>query len=208
MGISNTETGVQLMELQKIGSFCFMDYETTGTDTTIRTKVRPIQIGCVFTDNALNKLVEYQNLIKWDSLLGFNEWPEEFQGAYGVHKIELSKVKKEGVWPHQITNDLMEICKEIRTHLGTKKSCAIISDAPNFEMFWTEFLFGGKDRSKGFPFYYNAWSVYPLFQIFKVDALYGKKPHDALDDARLLWEGMVEVFKKAEGLYGNESQQT
>jgi DNA polymerase III epsilon subunit-like protein len=192
------------MNISQVGSLCFMDYETTGIDTTVRTKDRPIQIGCIFTDNKLNRLVEYQNLIKWDSLLEFDLWPKRYQAGFKVHKITLADIKEKGRWPHQVRQDLIEIGKEVQEHLCTKKSCAIMSDAPNFEMFWTEFLFQGKDRDKGFPFYYNAWSVYPTFQIFNVKPLYGQKPHDALDDARLLWKGMIEVFKKAEVL--NESK--
>jgi hypothetical protein len=50
------------------------------------------------------------------------------------------------------------------------------------------------------PFYVNAWSVYPLFQLFGVEPLYRSKPHDALEDARLLHKGMQKVWEKAKKL--------
>lgn len=174
-----------------VGSYCFMDYETTGVDTTCQTNVRPIQIGCVFTTPDLEKIVEYERLIKWDNIMKYDKWPHKWFPAYKVHKIELEKIKDEGVWAYQVRQDLIEICAEIQEAIDTKKGTAIISDAPNFEMFFTEMIFGNKS-DPGWPFYKNAWSVYPMFQIMKIESMYHRKPHDALDDAKMLWEGMVE----------------
>ncbi len=178
--------------------YCFMDYETTGIDTTKNTWVKPIQIGCVFADRDMDCLLEYQNLIKWDMLMGQKEWTQKQNLAYKVHKIRLEDVQTKGVWAHEVKRDLMEIVAELKAGIGTEKRPVIMSDAPNFEMFFTEMIF--QIRAADFPFYYNAWSVYPLFQIFGVKALYGQKPHDALEDAKLLLKGMKEVWAKRKRL--------
>ena len=178
--------------------YCFMDYETTGIDTTKNSWVVPIQIGCVFADRDMDSLLEYQNLIKWDILMGRDDWTPIQERAAKVHKIPLKDVQKHGSWAYEIKNDLLEIISELKAGIGTEKRPVIISDAPNFEMFFTEMIFNIRDKE--FPFYYNAWSVYPLFQLFGVKALYGRKPHDALDDAKMLLEGMKEVWTKAKDL--------
>jgi hypothetical protein len=183
----------------RVGSYCFMDYETTGVDTSCQTNIVPIQIGCVFATPELDKILEYERLIKWNKIMQYDDWPIKWQPAARVHKIPLEKVKDEGLWPYEVRQELIEITGEIQDLLGTKKSCAIISDAPNFEMFFTEMLWGNKGAGE-WPFYKNAWSVYPLFQIMKVEALYGRKPHDALDDARMLFEGMQECLEKSKVL--------
>jgi len=192
---SNFSKGVGLYNRKMIKDnqyFVFMDYETTGIDTSRITKDRPIQIGLVLTDSKFKKLLEYQRYIKWDSIMEIlfdNKWPEEFQGAYKVHKIEPETIFVEGEYPYTIR-------QELNFHL--KKYCnnrkpVIISDAPNFEMFWTEMIYGSR-QSKSFPFHYNAWSIYPTFQLLDVNM--DKKPHDALSDAKLLHKGMLEVSKK------------
>lgn len=189
----------QMLGLSDKQIYCFMDYETTGVETTKNTWVVPIQIGCVFADRDMDCLLEYQNLIKWDLLMQqTNGWTQKQQGAYDVHHIELKDVQEKGLWPYEVKRDLNEIIAELQAGIGTKKRPVIISDAPNFEMFFTEMIY--TIRGLDFPFYYNAWSVYPLFQVFGVKALYGRKPHDALDDARLLLEGMQEVWAKAKRL--------
>lgn len=173
--------------------FCFMDYETTGVDTSSGTKVRPIQIGCVWTDYQLNGLYTYQSLIKWSEFMLWTEWPDECQGAYNVHKIPLTKVQKKGKWPHEIVMKLIEIDKKVRKNDTNKYKPVIISDAPNFEMFFTEMLFGSRGNPE-FSFHYNAWSVYPTLKL--LDVKMGKKPHDALSDAQLMLDAMKEVYKK------------
>lgn len=178
--------------------YCFMDYETTGVETTKNSWVVPIQIGCCFADRDMECLLEYQNLIKWDMLMNYEDWTPKQKGAAKVHKIPLKEVQDKGLWAYEIKRDLFEIIKELQAGVGTEKRPCIISDAPNFEMFFTEMIFLIRDKS--FPFYYNAWSVYPLFQIFGVKPLYGQKPHDALGDARLLLKGMQEVWRKAKEL--------
>ena len=178
--------------------FCFMDYETTGVDTTKNSWVVPIQIGCVFADRDMECAGEYQNLIKWDLLMGRKDWTEKQAGAAKVHKIALKDVQEKGLWAYEIKAELNEMIKEIQKGFKTHKRPVILSDAPNFEMFFTEMIWGYKD--KNFPWYLNAWSVYPLFQIFDVKTLYGQKPHDALDDARMLLEGMKQIWKRAKEL--------
>jgi len=182
-----------------VGSYCFLDFETTGVDTTCQTNVTPIQIGCVYASPDLTNLLEYQRLIKWDKFMKYDKWPDKWVRAYRVHNIPLEKIKDEGIWPYQVREELIEIGKEVQECLGTKKSCAIISDAPNFEMFFMQMIFGNKADPE-WPFYKNAWSVYPLFQIFKVDPLYDRKPHDALEDARILYKGMIECYDKTRGI--------
>lgn len=172
--------------------FCFMDYETTGVDTSSGTKVRPIQIGCIYTDRWLNELYSYQDLIKWSDFVRWDKWPLATMGAYNVHRIPLKKVQK-GKWPHDVAMKLIKIDKKVRKGVTDKYKPVIISDAPNFEMFWSEMIFGSRQNPE-FPFHYNAWSVYPLFKL--LDVKMGKKPHDALSDARLMLEGMREVYKK------------
>ncbi len=179
--------------------YCFMDYETTGIDTTKNSWTVPIQIGCVFADRDMECLLEYQNMIKWDQLMNYEDWVGDQVDAAKVHKISHEDVQNKGYYPYVIKRDLLEIVKELQSGIGTKKRAVIVSDAPNFEMFFTEMIWGSKGESS-WPFYYNAWSVYPLFQIFGVRALYGQKPHDALDDARLLLKGMQEVWRKAKEL--------
>lgn len=171
--------------------FVFMDFETTGIDTSSGTKVKPIEIGCIWTDFQLNKLYEYQSLIKWSEFMLWSEWPVEFQGAYNVHKIPLKRVQKKGKWQHEIVRDLIKIDNKIRKN--SKYKPVIVSDAPNFEMFFTEMLFGSRGSSD-FPFHYNAWSIYPTIKL--VDIKMGVKPHNALADAKLMLESMREVYKK------------
>ena len=173
--------------------FCFMDYETTGVDTSISTKVRPIQIGCIYTDVWLNGICSYQSLIKWPEFLLWDGWPEETIDAYNVHKISFKEVMK-GKWCSNVGKDLMEIDKEIRKSVTSKYKPVIISDAPNFEMFWTQMIFGGLVNKSVFPFHYNAWSIYPMVKL--LDIKIGERPHDALSDAKLMLEGMREVYKK------------
>ena len=103
----------------RVGSYCFMDYETTGVDTSRGTSVRPIQIGCVFTSPDLEVLVESQNLIKWDDLMLYENWPNKWVRAFRVHKIPLDKIKEEGVWPYQVKKDLIEITSEVQQCLLT-----------------------------------------------------------------------------------------
>ena len=79
--------------------FAFMDYETTGVDTSRGTKVRPIQIGIVFTDHKFTKIVEYNSLIKWDSIMDMSyrgecDWPKEFQGATRFMESHYGKYKR------------------------------------------------------------------------------------------------------------------
>lgn len=184
-----------------VTSICFMDYETTGVDTSQTSDVVPISIGCVFAafqKKELVRLVEYYNLIKWDSLMKHLTWPEEMKGAYNVHKILLSEIKEKGIWPYEVRANLVEICREIQECALTKRKTVIISDAPNFEMVMTEKIFGSR-TDPDWPFYRNAWSIYPLFQMADVQTLYHKKPHTALEDAKLLYEGMQEVLKTLGG---------
>ena len=172
----------------------FMDYETTGIDTSSGTKVRPIQIGCIYTDRWLNKLFSYKTLIKWPEFMMWKDWPKETKGAYKVHGIPLKDVVTKGLYAHEVAFDLINVDKSIRKNIkkGSYKP-VIISDAPNFEMFWTEMIYGSRDNSY-FPFHYNAWSVNPMFKL--LDIKMDKKPHDALDDATILWEGMKKVYEK------------
>lgn len=172
--------------------FAFMDYETTGVDTSRGTKVRPIQIGIVFTDNEFTKIVEYDSLIKWDSLMQFEDWPKEFYGAYKVHDIPLWRVRERGLWPYQIRQDINTLVNDVVKPTDPHRKPVIISDAPNFEMFWTEMIYGSRAKA---PFHYNAWSVYPVLHLFGV--YMDRKPHDALDDARLMYKAMVEVYEMA-----------
>jgi len=175
--------------------FTFLDFETTGIDTSSGTKVRPIEIGAIYTDYQLNKLYEYKSLIKWPEFMLWKEWPDEFQAAYNVHKIPVKRVQKKGKWQHEIVRDLIKIDKKIRK--DGKYKPVVISDAPNFEMFFLQMLFGNREN-ENFIFHYNAWSIFPTFQLF--DVKMGNKPHDALSDAQLMLEGMREVFKKAKEL--------
>ena len=127
--------------------FAFMDYETTGVDTSRGTKVRPIQIGIVFTDHKFTKIVEYNSLIKWDSIMDMSyrgecDWPKEFQGAYKVHGIPLWKVQERGLWPNQVRRDINILVKGVVKPTDPQRMPVIISDAPNFEMFWTEMIYG------------------------------------------------------------------
>lgn len=174
--------------------FVFMDYETTGVDTSSGTMVKPIQIGCVYTDRWLNELYSYQELIKWSEFFYFEEWPLDAQGAYKVHNISLTKIQKEGKWANEVALKLIKIDNKIRKNVTDKQfKPVIISDAPNFEMFWTELIFGSRGNPS-FPFHYNAWSVYPTLKL--LDVKMGKKPHDALSDAKLMLEAMREVYEK------------
>ena len=173
--------------------FCFMDYETTGIDTSSGTKVRPIQICCIYTDVWLNELYSFQELIKWSELMNWDRWPLHAHNAYNVHRIPLKKVQKKGKWPHEIVIKLIKIDKKIRKNLTNKYKPVIISDAPNFEMFFTEMIFGSRQKPE-FPFHYNAWSVNPVVKL--LDVKMGEKPHDALSDAMLMLEGMREVYQK------------
>jgi len=173
--------------------FVFMDYETTGVDTSSGTKVRPIQIGCVYTDRWLNELYSYQELIKWSEFMNWDKWPLHAYDAYNVHRIPLKKVQKKGKWPHDIAMKLVKIDKKVRKGMTEKYKPVIISDAPNFEMFWSEMIFGSRGNPD-FPFHYNAWSVYPTLRL--LDVKMGRKPHDALADAKLMVEAMREVYKK------------
>ena len=174
--------------------FVFMDYETTGVDTSSGTQVKPIQIGCIWTDRWLNVLYSYQELIKWSELMTWEKWPLKTVGAYNIHRIPLKSVLKKGKYPHEIAMKLIKIDKKIRKNVVDKNfKPVIVSDAPNFEMFWTEMIFGSRGNPE-FPFHYNAWCVYPTLKL--LDVKMGKKPHDALEDARLMLEGMREVYKK------------
>lgn len=180
----------------EVGSYCFMDYETTGVDTSCQTNVTPIQIGCVFASPKMEKIVEYSRFIKNDKIMKYDKWPVKWHRAFQIHKIPLEQVKDSGIWPYQVRQDLIEITDEVQDTLDTKKLSTIISDAPNFEMFFTEMIFGSKNDDV-WPFRKNAWSVYPLFQIMGIETLYGRKPHDALADARLLYEGMSMCYEKS-----------
>lgn len=169
---------------------CFMDYETTGIDTGPGTKIVPIQIGCVFTDHNLNIKEEYQALIKWPKFNLWKDWPEVEQAAYRVHKIKLMDVKRYGQTPRKVCKDLRFLCNT----LYDNRLPVIISDAPNFEMFWTKFLFD-KDttRPNKLPFHYNAWSVYPLLQFDGISM--DEKPHDALEDARIMYKAVKKSYE-------------
>ena len=173
--------------------FVFMDYETTGVDTSSGTKVRPIQIGCVYTDRWLNELYSYQELIKWSEFMNWDKWPLHAHNAYNVHRIPLKRVQKKGKWHHDVAMKLIKIDKKVRKGVTEKYKPVIISDAPNFEMFWSEMIFGSRGNPE-FPFHYNAWSVYPTLRL--LDVKMGHKPHDALSDAKLMLEAMREVYKK------------
>lgn len=173
--------------------FVFMDYETTGVDTSSGTKVRPIQIGCIYTDRWLNELYSYQTLIKWSEFMSWIKWPKMYQGAYNVHKIPVEKVQQEGIWPHEVAMELIKIDRKVRKGDTNNYKPVIISDAPNFEMYWTEMIFGSRENPE-FPFHYNAWSVYPTLRL--LDVKMGRKPHDAMEDAKLMLEAMREVYKK------------
>lgn len=174
--------------------FVFMDYETTGVDTSSGTMVKPIQIGCVYTDRWLNELYSYQELIKWSDFIGMKDWPLYAHGAYNIHKIPVKKVLKKGKWANEVALKLIKIDNKIRKNLPDKQfKPVIISDAPNFEMFFTEMIFGSRGHPS-FPFHYNAWSVYPTLKL--LDVKMGRKPHDALSDAKLMLEAMREVYEK------------
>ena len=184
--------------------YCFMDYETTGIDTSVRTSVLPIQIGIVFADRDMDVFGEYTELIKWQELMWYEKWPDtpalgDTTRAAKVHKIPLSDVKEKGKWAYQVRQELTSMINSIKMGIGTEKRPVIISDAPNFETFMTEMIYGSR-QNRDWPFYFNSWSVYPLFQLFGVKPLYGSKPHDALGDAQLLHEGMKEVWEKAKRL--------
>jgi DNA polymerase III epsilon subunit-like protein len=166
----------------------FMDYETTGIDTGCKTKDVPIQIGCVFTDKNLNIKEEYQTLIRWSKMNLWQSWPDVHKPAFGIHKISLENVKKYGQTPKKVCKDLRLLCKMF------DRKPVIISDAPNFEMFWTKFIFE-KDvmRPALFPFHYNAWSVNPLLQFNDISIQ--EKPHDALEDARILYKAVKKAWE-------------
>ena len=167
---------------------CFMDYETTGIDTGTKTKDVPIQIGCVFADHNMNIKEEYQTLIKWPKFNLWEEWPEIHEPAFKIHKIKLEDIKKYGQTPRKICKDLRFLC-----NLYDRKP-VVISDAPNFEMFWTHYIFQ-KDttRPNTLPFHYNAWSVYPLLQFDGISM--EEKPHDALEDARIMYKAVKKAYE-------------
>ena len=186
-----------------VSSICFLDFETSGIDTHMASNTVPISIGAVFAafqGKELIKIVEYYNLIKWDFLMKHLTWPDEMKPAFDVHKISLSDIKENGKWPYEIRQDLIEICLEIQEMCLNKRKVVILSDAPNFEMVMTEKIFGSR-TDPDWPFYRNAWSIYPLFQMADVKTLYNRKPHTALEDAKMLYDGMQEVLKT---LGGNE----
>ena len=184
--------------------YCFMDYETTGIDTSVRTPVVPIEIGIVFADRDMDVLGEYTELIKWQQLMWYDDWPDtastgDTSAAAKVHKISLSDVKEKGKWAYEVRQELTSMINSIKMGMNSEKRPVIISDAPNFETFMTEKIYGSR-QNRDWPFYYNSWSVYPLFQIFDIKALYGRKPHNALDDARMLHEGMRCIWAKLKTL--------
>lgn len=178
---------------------CFMDYETSGVDTCIHTKTRPIEIGCVFTDNEFNIISSYTALIKWESITTSEGWSTDpgFDGsfseaeAFRFHKIDIESIRKDGIWPYVVRDDLKRIIK----HTEGRKP-VIISDAPNFEMFWTRFIFGACNEDK-FPFHYNAWSIYPTLQMFNIDVSKISEKHSALVDARSMRDAMLMAHKQA-----------
>ena len=166
----------------------FMDYETTGIDTSIKTQDVPIQIGCIFTNRHLEIKEEYQSHIKWPKMNLWKEWPEKHMPAFKIHKISLETVKKYGLSPAKICKELKQVCSKF------DPLPVIISDAPSFEMFWTKLIFeNDTDRPTSFPFHYNAWSVYPLLQFDDISV--DMKPHDAYEDALLLYKAVKKSYK-------------
>lgn len=190
-----------MKKLISVGSYCFLDYETTGVDISPTSSVKPVQIGAIFTDPQLNILVEYSRYIKWNSIMYHDKWPPKWQKCARIHKIPIKKIKEEGLWAYEVKNDILEICKDIQKHVDTKQKCAIITDAPQFEMFFTDMIMDYMDKGDfSYPFRINAWSIHPLFDLFKIPSDHAIKPHDALGDARLLYENMVTVFKQVEDI--------
>lgn len=161
-------------------TFCFMDFETTGIDTSVYMHSLPIEIGCIFTDEKFNILERFATLIAWPEIIAQTKWDAHQMNAYNVHKIDLIDIKRFGMNPQLVKNILNQICKSLPVE--SKFRPIIISDNPYFEMAMLKFLY----LQDIIPFHYSAWNTMLVLNLANVKRT--KKPHQAYKDALLLYE--------------------
>jgi hypothetical protein len=171
--------------------FVFVDFETTGIDTSTKSNDWPIEIACVFTDHNLKMLRTYTAPIFWPQFKLYLRWPDSYLEAAEVHRIPFDKLREQGAHPVDVANDLNNLCAEFMT---TDRKPTLISDAPNFEAFHMQRLYKIKDNMT-FPFHYNWWSVYPAITMF--DEKPALKLHRALDDVIVMYDAFLRAHVKA-----------
>lgn len=170
--------------------FFFVDFETTGIDTSTKSPDYPIEIACVIANHNLEMLQTYQAPIWWPHFDTMKDWTPLQQEAADVHGITFEKLKETGAHPDDVRKDLNKLAKKYST--GRKPT--LISDAPNFEAFHMQRLYSYYEESH-FPFHYNWWSIYPAITMF-----YEKpklKMHRALDDVIVMYDAFVFAYIKA-----------
>lgn len=184
------------MNKKRTNLFCFIDFETTGIDPE---NCYPIQIGVIFTDNQLNQISEFDCFIEyWKNALfekkeGGWVWQKEFQAAYEVHKIKPETIIKEGLSQNEAVRKLNHKITQLLGKVGEDRA-VIVSDNAQFEYRICERLWK-TNMGNHWPFHYSPWSVNFLYEWFNP----GKppeKPHDALEDARIMYKQVKEYYDK------------
>ena len=170
-------------------NFMFVDFETTGVKTdSFSNGSLPIEIGCIFTDHNLVIKDTYERFIWWDDFDKINMWSEnsDFYEAYKIHNIEFKTIKKYGVYPHKIAEELV-------AKIYDKDTFTIVSDNAYFETFFLHKIFNYSYLK--FPFHYTSWDINLLLKVAGTNKIKNHK-HRALDDAANMYHRTLRSLEK------------
>lgn len=185
-------------------TFCFVDFETTGRPNEYQTKIAkgrferalPIDIGLIFADfidGAFTPISKYGTLINpYPFGRGSSTWEyDEEISAYNKHKIELADILETGTDLEEVIEGVLEITSTL------KERPILISDNPNFDTYFMEFIFHENNQWRDYPFHYSTWS--PNLMGYLIGHSYKSyaeaKTHRALEDVEAL-------FNYVKGLLG------
>lgn len=192
--------------------YVFCDFETTGLpDFKDNFKeVYPIEVGLIFTDENYVIYDKYERLIRWSNLEdklkqgGGQYWPEKFNEAYNVHKIEVLYYLLKSVNYKKVSKEIFEkiniIRESCKKHLNEKVRFILISDNIQFEFRFMEMLLRDYciDEDLNWPFHYCGYDSSEF--LIKTGVGDPKPEHRALRDAALLHQHMIRAAEKIDSL--------
>jgi len=170
--------------------FVFFDFETTGIAANgLEGDDLPIELGMILTDENLIFKDSYHTFISWDWMDKYDKWPDQYQEAYNIHKIDISRIKRN-------KKDIIDIIFDIKSFTN-KNLPTLVSDNAYFDTLMMHKLFNESGNPHEFYkiFHYTTWDINILYKAAGVKKVI-EHNHDALGDASNMWHRTLRSLQK------------
>ena len=122
------------------------------------------------------------------------EWKEEHQGAYKVHRIDFRSYKLYATKVEKVRDHILSVSNSYK---NKGKRVIITSDNAYFEYAFMKKLIRGEDNitlSNVWPFHYNPWDTDMLLTMTGVGD--PKPAHRAMQDVGKLYKNLILAYGK------------